>query len=135
MKGTVLKLLTIGAVMFALVGFETTACWGWSLWNPFASQNSKNKKNTSKMSHKQPSTWEKIVAAPGNFFNQIGETLGLKKPPKKAKPTYAYPVSPLAKVQKKESSKSWFGSWFQPSEPKKPRTVSEWMDENKRLDP
>jgi len=36
------------------------------------------------------------------------------------------------KTQKKEEPKSWFGSWFQPKEPEKPKNVPDWMDKTKR---
>jgi len=127
------KILGVVAILLMWIGARPDVGYGWS-WNPFSSASTtetRSKKPISKTAQKSPSTWSKVTSGTKGFFTKVGNTLtGKKSAPKKtAKPQYAFPKS---RVQKKEESKSWFSSWFQPKEPEKPKTVSEWMDRSKR---
>jgi hypothetical protein len=78
--------------------------------------------------------WGKVSSGTKNFFNRTGETLGLKKSETKKQYTNATPKPRTVQRPNKDDSKS---SWWNPlasAEPKKEKTVSEWMA-NKRLDP
>ena len=68
-----------------------------------------------------------------NFFNRAGEAVGLKKPEPK-EPEFARMVPPTLAPPKKPESKSWMASMFGPDEPEKPKSVSDWLG-NDRLDP
>ena len=120
-------------VLFANV--QPVLCEGWSLPNPFSSEPTPKPKKTGLKTVKQePSALDKIGTGTKNLFNKTGETLGLKKPQPK-KPQYATAKPPTIQPVKKDDSKSWLGSLFKPEEPKKPKTVGEWMTSGKRLDP
>ncbi|MCE5267634.1 MAG: hypothetical protein LLG00_07095 [Planctomycetaceae bacterium] len=128
-------LLAIGIVAWTTA--SPTASMAWALW-PFASESSDTtaKRPAPKTVKKAaPSTWDKMSSGTKSFCTKVGDTLTFKKtpPPKKRTPEYAVPRAPDIKPKKKESS--WFGSWFKPADPKKPKTVSDWMDSTKRMDP
>ena len=131
------RILSASVILVLLADGRPAVCEGWSLPNPFSSESKtepKSKKPVLKTAKKQPSALEKMSTGTKNFFNKTGETLGLKKPEPK-KPGYAVAKAPPIQPRKKADSKSWLGSVFQSEEPKKDKTVPEWMDNNKRLDP
>jgi len=135
MVARIAQIAMVGLMLVLLAAVRPAPCNGWSLLNPFASDKDKTeakaKKPVAKPVKKPPSTLDKIGAGTKNFFTSVGNTLtGKKSQPKKApsKP-YAYPQSPGSKTQKKDDSKSWFGSWFKPEEPKPPKTIDDWMSQ------
>ena len=125
----------VAAALILFAGVRPTECKAWSVWNPFASSSDKAAEAKPKKTvKKQPSTLDKVVAAPKNMFNAVGNTITGKKPEPK-KPTsqmYATMKAPAIHPPKKE--KSWLPSWMKPEEPKKDKTVSEWLTKE-RLDP
>jgi hypothetical protein len=129
------RTLWAGLILLVLAGAHPAACDGWSLPNPFSTETktSTKKKPVTKLARKEPSLLDKVGVGTKDFFNRTGETLGLKKPEPK-KYGYATAVPPKIQPAKKMQKKSWLSGMFQAEEPKKPKTVSEWMD-NKRLDP
>lgn len=134
------RMLAASVVVVVLAGVGPAYSEGWSLPNPFASETksgSKTKKNisktVSKTTKREPSIFEKIGTSTKTFFNKTGEAIGLKKPETK-KPLYANPT-PRTVPSKKAEPKSWFPAPFASEEPNKPKTVEQWMSENKRLDP
>jgi hypothetical protein len=131
------RILSAGVMLVLLADVQTAVCEGWSLPNPFASKtDTKTKKSVTKVSKTtkaEPSVLEKASTGTKNFFSKTGETLGLKKPEPK-RPTAAYPKPPVLRSPYKPESKSWVGSLFKPEEPKKDKTVSDWM-QKERLDP
>lgn len=136
MKAKIAKLISVAAMLLVLAGTRPAVCQGWSLWNPLASNDkseAKSKRPVSRTAQKPPSTWNKITSGTKNFFGKIGDAFSFKKsPPKRsAVPQYAYPTYPGLKSQKKKESKSWFGL----KEPEKPKSVRQWMERSKRLDP
>ncbi|MBU4273377.1 MAG: hypothetical protein KKE86_05590 [Planctomycetes bacterium] len=140
MKAKIAKLISVAAMLLMLAGTRPAVCQGWSPWNPLASggkSESNSKKPVSRTAKKPPSTWDKIASGTKNFFGKIDDAFSFKKSPPKKRTTmpYAHPRYPGLTAQNKKESKSWFDSWFGPKEPEKPRNVSEWMEQNKRLDP
>jgi hypothetical protein len=129
------RVLSTGVTLVLLAVVPSIVCADWSLPNPFSSESktaAKSKKYASRTVNKEPSALDKVGTGTKKFFSQAGESLGLKKAePKKL--TSAIPRRPELHPQQKES-KSWLPSWLQSEEPKKDKTVSEWM-KNKRLDP
>ena len=136
MQLKLVKPLAVAAVLFVSAGLHTNDCSAWSLWG----SKDKDKSTVTRPVHattaKKPSTWDKLAWSTKNFFWRIGDALSLKKskPKQAAAPRYAYPSYPGLKQQPKES-KSWFGSWTQPPEPKKPNSVTQWMEQNEQIKP
>jgi hypothetical protein len=131
----IVRILSI-VVLLLLADLRPASCEGWSLPNPFSSdaKTDAKKRTTTRTTRQEPSTWNKVGTGTKNFFSKTGETLGLKKPETK-KPLYASPAPRVIKPPaRKQESKSWFGSLLKSEEPKKDKTVSEWMDKP-RLDP
>ncbi len=129
------RILLLAAAMVLATSVRPAVCVAWSLW-PFGSETkteAKPKRPPPRAAKKEPSTWDKITAGPKSVCGKVGDALTFKKPPPK-RYDYAVPKMP-AVTPKKEESKSWFSSWFKPAEPKKPKSVSEWMDTTKRMDP
>lgn len=133
----IMRILAASAMMLLLADVRPATCEGWSILHPFSSSESKQETKTRqpapKTARQESSTLDKMGQGTKKFFSQTGETLGLKKPEPK-KPTYATAKPPVIQPPPKKESKSWFGSMFQPEE-KKPKTVGEWMSQNKRMDP
>jgi hypothetical protein len=131
------RVLSASVILALLVNVMPAVCDGWSLSNPFSSDTKTQalKQTAPKPVKKEPSALEKLGTGTKNFFSKTGEALGLKKPEPK-KPLYATAVARPQTIpsSKKTETKSWLPSMFQPEEPKKPKTVSEWIG-NKRLDP
>ena len=128
------RILSACAVLVLLADLRPAVSEGWSLPNPFSSETKTTvKKPVTKTTKQEPSVLEKVGSGTKKFFSQAGETLGLTKPEAK-KPKYATATPPKIQSSKKAESKSWLSNPFQSEEPKKPKTVSEWMN-NKRLDP
>jgi len=76
------------------------------------------------------------VLAGAMAFSFGCSTVLKKSPPKRSPvPQYAHPTYPGLNPPKKKEPKPWFGSWFRAKEPEKPKTVSQWMEQNKRIDP
>ena len=122
-------------LLIVFVHAEPAVC-DWSLLHPFSSDaasESKPKKVAVKSVKKEPSTWEKLSSGTKKFFNQTGETLGLKKPETKKQYATATPKPRTVQSPKKETSSSWWNP-LASAEPKEPKTVSEWIGK-KRLDP
>jgi hypothetical protein len=131
-------LSAVVAMLILLADVRPAVCEGGSIWNPFSSDSAteaKSKKNISKTSTKQPSTWDKVVAAPSNLLTKVGDTLtGKKSEPKKTSANMvAYPTPPAIQTKKPES-KSWLDKMFQPKEPEKSKDVKDWLGKS-RLDP
>ena len=117
--------LSVSVMLVLLADVRPAMCKGWSLPNPFASET----KTETKV--KKPSVLDKVSAGTKKFFSQAAETLRLKKPePKKSTPQYACPVRPSIHPRKKES-KSWFDWLSRSEEPRGPKTVTEWMDNDR----
>ena len=117
--------LSVSVMLVLLADVRPAMCKGWSLPNPFASETKTEPKV------KKPSVLDKVGAGTKKFFSQAAETLRLKKPePKKSIPQYAHPVPPNIHPRKKES-KSWLGWLPQSEEPRRPKTVTEWMDNDR----
>jgi hypothetical protein len=136
MAAKIWKTLFVLMVLGIYATMRPGVCEAWSLW-PFSSGDSakaKAEKPAPKASQQKPSTWSKVTSAPKNFFNKTGETLGLKKPEKKQAPSFAY-AKPYVSQKKKPESKSWFGSLFASKEPKKDKSVSDWMGSTKQATP
>jgi hypothetical protein len=130
------RILPAVVMLVLLADARLALCEGWSLPNPFSSESTPDaKKKTAFKTTKEPSAWEKASTGTKNFFSKTGETLGLKK--REAKKTlYANPAPRVVQPPaKKQESKSWLDSLFKPEEPKKPKNVGEWMENNKRMDP
>ncbi len=132
------RILLLAAIVAAASG-RPAVCLAWSLW-PFGSESKAEPKPTRpppRPVKKEPSTWQKITAGPKNLCGKVGDALTFKKPPPPKKTfsdrDYAVPRMP-APAPKKESN-SWFGSWFKPAEPEKPKSVPTWMATTKRVDP
>jgi hypothetical protein len=132
------KALSAALLLVFFADVRPAWCDGWSLPNPFASSEPtpkpRPKKVAARTAKQEPSTLDKIGTGTKNLFNKTGETLGLKKPQPKT-PQYAVARPPTIQPVKKEESKSWLGSMLGPEQPKKPKTVGEWMATGKRLDP
>ena len=133
MVAKIARIAVAGLMLVLLAAVWPAQCDGWSLPNPFASDKDKTetkaKKSVLKPAKKPPSTLDKIGTGTKNFFTGVGNTLtGKKTDPKKAssKP-YATPQSPVSKTQKKDESKSWFGSLFKSEEPKPAKTIDGFM--------
>ena len=123
-------------LLAGIVAVRPQACEAWSLPNPFgwgSSSEKKVKQSPARAAKKPPSTWDKLAAGTKSFFNKTGEALGLKKPAKKGRPQYAYAKPRVAKRRKPES-KSWF-DWMKPEEPKRPKTVNDWMGSTEQVHP
>jgi hypothetical protein len=129
------RILSASLVLVLWANVRPATCEGWSLPNPFSSETKTKAKQKPvvRAVKKEPSVLEKLGTGTRSFFSRAGETLGLKKPEPK-KYSYASAVPPKTQSVNRAETKSWLPSMFQPEEPKKPKTVSEWMD-NKRLDP
>jgi hypothetical protein len=136
MVARISRVLTAGVVVASFVCVQPAALAEWSLPNLFGSSSKstkKSKKPITKVAKKEPTMLDKLGTGTKSFFDKTGETLGLKKPePKKF--GYATPSPRNAQTPKKTESKSWLPSPLAPEEPKKPKTVEEWMSGNKRLD-
>lgn len=146
----------VGVCSWLLVGAlagPVAADDGWSLssLNPFAAKpsTSKSKTPTRKISDsKSSSNWSlnPFASKPTNSGSSAAKSASSRRkqepgmltktwealtpwddhPPKKPAPL----VDPrTAKNKKKE--KGWFDSWFEEEEPKRPRTVNEWLDQEK----
>jgi hypothetical protein len=122
------------AMLVLLAGVRPAVGEGWSILHPltFGSTSDAKPKQPvmqSQPTQKPPSTFSQIVAAPGNLATKVGNTITGKKPePVKAPAAmYARPTPPVIAPPPKKESKSWVSSWFQPEEPKKPKSVSDWM--------
>ncbi len=129
-------ILPAGVALLVLAGARPPECAAWSLLHPFSSDTAAETtppQPPAKPAKKEPSVLAKVGAGTKNFFNRAGETVGLKKPEPK-QPEYARVVPPTLVPPKKAESKSWIASMFGPEEPEKPKTVSEWLG-NDRLDP
>ena len=120
------RILSASVILVALADVRPARCDGWSLSNPFAPETKTEKKPITKVTKKEPSTWEKLGTGTKNFFSKTGEAMGLKKPDPK-KPQYATPTPPKIQATKKTETKSWVSRMFQPEEPQKPKNVTEWM--------
>ena len=134
MVARIARIAMTGLMLVLLADVRPALCDGWSLPNPFASDKDKTeakaKKPVAKPVKKPPSTLDKIGAGTKNFFTGVGNTLTGKKAEPKKDPAKqnAYPQSPTSKAQKKkDDSKSWFGSWFKPEEPKPAKTIDGFM--------
>ncbi|MEN6451390.1 MAG: hypothetical protein ABFC96_12935 [Thermoguttaceae bacterium] len=118
------KRLLLAAAMALSICAQPAVCL--AIW-PFTSEtkaDTASKRIKLTTAKKTPSTWDKMTSA-----------LSFKKsPPKKQQPVCAVPRQPKV-TPKATQSKSWFGSWFKSSEPAKPKSVSDWMDGTKRIDP
>jgi hypothetical protein len=132
------RILSAAVVLILIVGVRPASCDGWSILHPFSSDTTtetKPKKPVTKPAPKTPTTWDKVVAAPGNAITKVGNTITGKKPdPPKASQFVAVPKGPTIQPQKKKETKSWLPSLFRPKEPEKPKDVSEWLAKE-RLDP
>jgi hypothetical protein len=121
------------AALLLLVDVRPARSEGWSWLNPFASAESKSqvKKPVTKATKKAPSMWDKMTSGTKSVFDKTGETLGLKKPaPKKRAIVSASPKPPVLQPPKRTASKpSWVPSILQPSEPEKPKRVTDWMSQ------
>jgi hypothetical protein len=132
--GRVLTVAAATAILFSGVG--PAVCQAWSILHPLTFDSTpqpKPRQPVMQSVQKPPSTFDQIVSAPGNLATKVGNTITGKKPePAKASPMmYARPTPPTL-PQKKAST--WVPSWLQPEEPKKPKSVTEWMA-NPRSDP
>lgn len=130
------RILSAGVILILLADAQPAVCEGWSLPNPFASKTDTKKKPVTKVSkttNAEPSMLEKASTGTKNFFSKTGETLGLKKPEPK-KPTAAYAKPPVLKTPYKPEKSSGLSSLFKPEEPKRDKTVTDWM-QKERLDP
>ena len=116
-----------------LANVRPATCDGWSLPNPFSSttkSETKTKTHITTVKTQEPSMLEKIGTGTKNFFDRTGEKLGLKKPASK-KYDYATAQKPHVHASK-PSSKSWLSKMFAPRNPKKPKTVTDWMGQPRR---
>jgi hypothetical protein len=130
------RILLLAAAMVLLSGVQPAVCVAWSLW-PFGSESkteSKPKKPP-RTAKKPPSTWDKVTAGPKNFCGKVGDALTFKKSPPKKPAATDYAVPKTSAATPKKEDKPWYGSWFKPAEPQKPKTVGDWMDTTKRMDP
>ena len=128
------RILLVVVLAALLANVQPALCGGWSIPNPFSSESktaSKKKARITKVVKKEPSVLEKIGDGTKNFFDRIGETLGLKQPAPK-KYGYATAQAPRARGSKKTESKSWLPSILPPEESKKPKTVTDWMSQPRR---
>jgi hypothetical protein len=128
------SILPATLILLMLADVRPARCDG---WNPFASSDANTittHKPATKVTKKEPSTLDKVGTGTKNFFNKTGETLGLKKPEPK-KPSIAFAKPPRLASKKKTESTSWLPSFLKPEEPKKPKTVEDWMSRNTRVDP
>jgi hypothetical protein len=123
----------LGALLLVAFFMAPAASHAFSLW-PFSSEPAPAKPVVTRVGVKQPSTWDKVTTGTKNVFNKTGEKLGLKKPQKKPMPQFAYATPPTMQ-RAAPAKKSWFSSMFGPKEPTKPKTVGEWMETSKRIDP
>jgi hypothetical protein len=127
------KIMVLAFIVALWADVRPASCEGWSLLNPFgASGKTKTTKKFGYKTQPEPSLWQKTTSGTKNVFNKTGETLGLKKPTVQ-RPTQAFARPPALTPQKKESQ-SWLGKMFQP-EPKKPKTVGDWMKSTKQIVP
>ncbi len=135
MVAKIARMLPAGVALVVLAGARPPECAAWSLWHPFSSESAGETTAPQppvKPVKKEPSALEKVGTGTKNFFNRAGEAVGLKKPEPK-KPEYARVVPPTLVPPKKEPPKSWIATMFGPEQPEKPKTVSEWLG-NDRLD-
>ena len=126
-------LLLAGGALVLLAGVRPSECKAWSPLHPFSSDTATaNASPPPAKPVKEPSALDKVGSGTKSFFNRAGEAVGLKKPEAKM-PGYARVIPPTIVPPKKPESKSWFATMFGPEEPEKPKTVSEWLG-NDRLD-
>jgi hypothetical protein len=78
----------------------------------------------------QPTVLDKMTVGTKKFFNNVGETLSLKKSP--TKKTTA-PTNPWFKPPKEEPKPPWYSQLFHKEDPKKSKNPSEWINQP-RLD-
>jgi hypothetical protein len=129
------RFLPAAVALVVLAGARPPECAAWSLLHPFSSDAAAEttaSQPPAKPATKEPSVLTKVGTGTKSFFNRAGEAVGLKKPEPK-QPEYARVISPTVVPPKKPESKSWFATMFGPEEPEKPKTVSEWLG-NDRLD-
>jgi hypothetical protein len=138
MVAKIARILSACGVLILLTDARPAVCEGWSLLHPFTF-NAKTESQTKKPAtvavknvKREPSLLEKAGTGTKQFFNQAGETLGLKKAAPK-KPQYATAIPPRIQPPKKPESKPWY-SRLMPEEPKKDKTVNDWLSKP-RLDP
>jgi hypothetical protein len=125
----------IVATLILCAGVRPSQCEAWSLLHPFSSDGTPAAKPQPKKPAPKPSTLDKVVAAPGNVLTKVGNTITGKKPEPPKATSQMYATSRLPDIQPpKKESKSWVPSFLKPEEPKKPKTVSDWLSKN-RLDP
>ncbi len=105
------------------------AAWPWS-------SESKPKKSTAaKPAAKEPSALEKIAACTQTFFQDVGDTLTLKKKPfaKQSPPKTGsqFGLNPYQKnTSRQPQKKSWFGSLFS-KEPEPVKSPSEFLGQKR----
>ncbi len=132
------RILPAGVALVVLAGLRPPVCEAWSLWHPFssdtASATTSPQPATKPVKKEPPSALEKVGTGTKNFFNRTGEAVGLRKP-EPPKPEYARVVPPAIVPPKKPESKSWFATMFGPEEPEKPKTVSEWLGNDRVEEP
>lgn len=127
------RITALALIWTLLAGARPASGEGWSLPKLFPESKTERKKVPPKPGKHQPSTLDKMTAGTKRFFTDMGNTLSFKRsePPKKT----TTPYNPWIKPPKHEPSKpSWLTSLFYKEEPKKPKTPSEWL-EQERLDP
>lgn len=142
----------VACVVFALA---STRSWaetksGFSL-NPFAKSTSTSKSTSSSSGFKlpslwpasdqkkvtkrstEPSTWDKFTAESKAAFNKTTDAITFWDNDKPAKKTHASVGSRYGVKKKEEEKKSFFSNWFsgKDEEPKRPKTVSEFLNQDK----
>jgi hypothetical protein len=147
-RSTALVACVVFALASARAGAETKS--GFSL-NPFAKSTSASKPKASSSGFKlpslwpaseqkkvtkrstEPSAWDKFTAESKAMFNKTTDALTFwdnDKPAKKAPDSVR---SRYGVKKKEEEKKSFFSNWFssEDEEPNRPRTVSEFLNQDK----
>jgi hypothetical protein len=117
-------------LMFASLGISDDQSWSLSKLNPF-SKTTSTKPKTIERKPAPPSTWGKVSSGTKNSLTKTNETINPWA--KKSSPTTSRTSSKQPANQPKAAEKKSFLSsmWPAKEEPKKPKTVSEFLAQPK----
>jgi len=128
--------LLLSTVVALLVGVQpATADWPLQNLIPLGK---KQEEKPAKAAEKSTVKWEPLVRLEAGvkklgdgtkkFFTDTAETLRLKKPAAKRKPTSRYrPWSSYSKARKQEEKKSWLDSLFRREEPEPIQSMKDFV--------
>ncbi|MGD0898540.1 MAG: hypothetical protein ABR915_11935 [Thermoguttaceae bacterium] len=124
------RTVAVSLVLTMLMGGWTVTAHGWSLLHPFSADqpDTQPAKTAPKPAAAPSSTAGKAASNNNGFLSGIGDAFTSKKtPPKKPAPTFGHLPSNAAKPASKPSSFWSSLNPFHKEEPKKPKTVQDFM--------